>query len=438
MPDQTEAACLLRLGAQYGRRIGLRRGEALVFAGMKRGGFSLYFGDEPIFHYDRQGRWQRIFAEGVHYRKSLDNSVDAIGRVRVDASTELRRRDVPFAEAADLDAYARNVALDLLEEVSAGTPEFVYPPDGVGTIGIDDLRSTLEDIAGWDAAKWFVHREKYLKAYGPIGFLPPDCHSSIVVQSTLGDACGWAFGGAPPREHTVRSTEEFARHCREVSALWGRRATQAKGIYLAGGDAISRPLDEVEATLHAMSTVFPMAVGEGPKRLRDLPDDEARFEGIDGWIDDLGAPRVDGGGWSRLRALGLVRVNLGVESGDPRLRSLYGRDWDDATARRLVEGLKAGGIGVRIVALVGAGGVEDADAHTSKSIALIESLGLGRGDLVYLVDAADVGDPTLGGRFAALGPEAVSAQRAAIKAGLADALARGAKVVGYSTDKQMV
>lgn len=438
MALETEAACLLRTGAQYGRRCGLRRAEGLAFAGLKRGAFSLYFGDDPIFHYDRQGRWQRIFADGVHYRKSLDNAVDAIDRVRVDASMELRRRSVPFAEAADLDATARNVALELLDAVYRGEAEVVAPPEGVAAIGPDELRSTLEAIVGWDAARWFVHREKYLKAYGPIGFLPPDCHASIVVQSTLGDACGWAFGGASPREHAVRTPEEFARHCRDVAALWGRRATQAKGIYLAGGDALCRPAEEVEATLRALSEVFPMAEGDGPRRLRDLPEDLPRFEGVDGWIDDLGGPMVDAEGWSHLQASGLRRVNLGVESGDSAIRSIVGRNWDDDRARRLVGGLKSGGIAVRVVALVGAGGVERAREHVAGTIGLIESLGLARGDLVYLVAAADVGDPTQGGRFTGLDQASTEVQRTAIKAGLAETRDRGAKVVVYSTDKQMV
>ena len=433
MPHETEAACLLRTGAQYPRRVGLARpGEPPAFAGFKRGTFSLYFGDDPIFHYDRQGRWQRIYLDGVHYRKSLDNAVDAIGRVRTDSGLELRRRPVPYAEAADLDARARGVALGLLDGLLAGGVETLPPPEGVEPIGPEALRSTLEEIAGWDAARWFVHREKYLNAYGPIGFVPPDCHASIVAQSTLGDACGWAFGGASPREHHVRTPEEFARHCRDVAALWGPRATQAKGVYLAGGDALCRPVEEVEAALRTLAGVFPMATGAGPQRLRDLPEDVPRLEGVDGWADDLGGLSSDPEGWARLRALGLARVNLGVESGDPATRAAYGRNWGDAEARRVVGAIRASGIAARVVALVGPGG--DAPAMAG----LIESLGLGRGDLVYLVDAAEVGDPTLGGRFAALGGAEVDARRSAIRGGLVETRARGAKVVAYSTEKQMI
>ena len=82
---QTEAACLLQSGALYRRRVGLvpisERAE-MVFAGFKRGAFSLYFGDAPIYHFDLEGRWQRAYLEPTHYLKSLDTRVQMIDRVR--------------------------------------------------------------------------------------------------------------------------------------------------------------------------------------------------------------------------------------------------------------------------------------------------------------------------------------------------------------------
>ena len=73
MAQTSEAACLLQTGAQYTRRLGLRDGSGrLVFAGQKRGVFSLYFDDELICHFDLEGRWQRAYVAGLHYRKALD------------------------------------------------------------------------------------------------------------------------------------------------------------------------------------------------------------------------------------------------------------------------------------------------------------------------------------------------------------------------------
>ena len=71
----TEAACLLKQGALYQRRIGFEPVEAAaipIFTGFKHGAFSVYFGDAPIYHFDLEGRWQRAFVEGIHYLKGLD------------------------------------------------------------------------------------------------------------------------------------------------------------------------------------------------------------------------------------------------------------------------------------------------------------------------------------------------------------------------------
>ena len=112
MAQTTEAACLLQTGALYTRRIGLKgpTGE-LVFAGIKRGAFSLYFDDDPIYHFDLEGRWQRAYIDGIHYRKGLDNGVDAIERVREGANLVLKRRPLAFSEVTDLDERIREVAL---------------------------------------------------------------------------------------------------------------------------------------------------------------------------------------------------------------------------------------------------------------------------------------------------------------------------------------
>ena len=74
--DHTEAACLLQSGALYHERVGLapERGD-FVFAGFKRGVFSVYFGDAPIFHFDLEGRWQHAYLRDRHCLKRLDGSI---------------------------------------------------------------------------------------------------------------------------------------------------------------------------------------------------------------------------------------------------------------------------------------------------------------------------------------------------------------------------
>ena len=150
----TEAACLLKQGALYRKRIGLERigvGGDPIFAGFKAGAFSLYFGDAPIYHFDLEGRWQRAFVEGIHYLKGLDAEVQAIDRVREGPNLVLHRRRLGDAETGDLDGLIRGVALELLADLDAGRLMLQSPPSGKAEpLGRDELDDFLGRIGRWD------------------------------------------------------------------------------------------------------------------------------------------------------------------------------------------------------------------------------------------------------------------------------------------------
>src|SRR3954464_4614267 len=135
MAEQTEAACLLQTGASYGRRLGLRSpGGALVFAGFKRGAFPLYRDDEPIYHFDLEGRWQRAFVDGVHFLKGLDATVRAVDRGREGAGMVLRRRTLEAPEVEALDEAIRQDCRDLIGGLEGGDLALLPPPAGARMI----------------------------------------------------------------------------------------------------------------------------------------------------------------------------------------------------------------------------------------------------------------------------------------------------------------
>src|SRR4051812_41317972 len=104
MAQTSEAACLLQTGRAYPERLGFRdvSGEE-IFVGLRPEGFSVYFGDSPIYHFDLDGRWQRTFLGETHYLKGLDGVVRAVERPRVEGSLTLLRRTLSYAESSDLD-----------------------------------------------------------------------------------------------------------------------------------------------------------------------------------------------------------------------------------------------------------------------------------------------------------------------------------------------
>jgi hypothetical protein len=389
MDHRTEAACLLETGALYRKRIGLEPADGegeLIFAGIKHGAFSLYFGDWPIYHFDLEGRWQRAYLAELHLLKGLDAELFEIDRVRDGPNMVLRRRKLSFGEAADLDAHIRGAALNLLACLGEGRFHLVESPEGkADPLGKNELCEILERISRWDTAAWFAHRERYTGTYGPLPFLPPECQNAVVLQATLGHPGGVTFGLSSAAEPYVRSPEEFAAHAREVSALWGERLRQSRLLFLAGADVLHRPALEVEAYLHVIGQTFPI----GP------PADEAgiRFLGVHTFLDDFAGLPCRRDDWRRYAGQGLIRISLGVESGDPGVRSLYGKHWEDDDLRTVVANVKEAGLGITVLTLVGAGGVERADEQRERTTALIESLDLGRGDFVFLLDEDEVRAP---------------------------------------------
>ena len=436
MAHETEAACLLRTGALFHRRAGLSLADGrLVFAGVKRGGFALYLGDDPYHHFDLDGRWQRALIDGTHYRKALDGSVDAIDRVRQGANLIIHRRRLPFAEVADLDEVHRSLALDLSAAVSRGDLGHVQPPPDAGAMTPSELSEMLDRIASWDADAWFRHRERFVATYAPLPFLPPDDLQSAVFQATVGNAGDVAFGGGTPVEHAVRTPEEFDRHCADVLDLLGRRIAQCRNAFLAGADVLHRPLSDILAYFDAIARHVPII--PGGRWSKDVPPDAPRLGAIDLFADDFRRGLPGRSALSALRERHLGRITLGVESGDAAVLYSCGKSPNAEGLIAFISDAKSVGVPLGVVLLVGAGGIEGYARHLAQTSLLLNSLPLGRGDLIYLVDASSIGDPTLSGRCRPLDPAALAAQEAAFKHRLAPLREdRGVKVVSYLREKE--
>ncbi len=357
---RTEAACLLEQGASYGRRIGLQPltpDEDPIFAGFKQGAFSLYFGDAPIFHFDLEGRWQRAFIDGTHFLKGLDATVHAIDRVREGSNLVLKRRTLLLDETAQIDERIRSTAQELISGMSAGRLARADPPSTKAqALETDELRAFLERLISWDSAAWTAHREHCQRTYGPLPFLPPECQNAVVVQATISAAGSVSFGINPDGSPVVRSSTQFAEHLEDVATLWGRRLLQSRILFLGGGDVFQQPVEQLAGYLGAIGQKFNIAPRTRGTGATD-PDHghKARFDGVHAFLGDGNLPRPDATAWRELAALGLTRVSIGIESGDPDVRALFRQSWRDEEIRSAIADLKAAGIGLSVLTLVGAG-----------------------------------------------------------------------------------
>jgi hypothetical protein len=80
---------------------------------------------------------------------------------------------------------------------------------------------------------------------------------------------------------------------------------------------------------------------------------------------------------------GLKRVYLGMESGNPDLLKFLKKPGQPEDVVSAVRSMKAGGVAVGVIVLLGAGGRRYASDHVRDTVAAINSMDLDMDDLVY-------------------------------------------------------
>ena len=320
------------------------------------------------------------------------------------------------------------MAKSLIGDLEAGNLGRIEPSSPRATpLTSDELRDFLERIARWDSAAWFAHGERYSSTFGPMPFLPPECLTAVVLQTTLGHAGEFGSGRALSTHSYRRTPDEFRQHAREVAAIWGRRSLQSRTIFLAGSDVLRLPESDVSAYLNVVREVF----------MSDRDETSPRFDGVHLFLDDFGPGLPTRPAWAAFAVLGLTRVTVGVTSGDPVVRSFYHQTWTDEDLRRAFADLKSAGIGASVLTFVAAGGLEHADSHVERTAALIWSLDLSPGDFVFLLDENELSDPDNDSQaFSPLSVVQWTQQQTKIKEALATLKTRKVKVLPYTMEKQ--
>jgi hypothetical protein len=313
-----------------------------------------------VVSYDLEGRVRSWFLDGTVFKRTLAS--DVVAR-RTEGSTSGARARGPrhrwAVPTADADAlFAR---ASVLAEVATEAT------DAVAADARAAVTERLLDAVAWTPERLRAERGRFAAAYAPIPILPPDQYGAIVLQATFG--CSWNrctfCSFYQDRPFQVRPPEAFAAHLEAVAELFGRAAADRRSIFLADGNALVLANARLRPLLAAARDAFP-----------DRP--------FAGFVDVFGGERKEVDDWHELRALGLERVAIGVETGhDPLLRWLNKPGGADEAAA-FVTDLKDAGLRVAIILMVGVGGGRFADDHVRDTAALLSRLSLDAGDVVYL------------------------------------------------------
>jgi radical SAM superfamily enzyme YgiQ (UPF0313 family) len=381
------AAPLLRFALADGRPATLLLGDASSV---------LSVDDALVSSWDLAGRPYALVRETGTYRRGLDGGL-LWKREATAEGPRLRRRlsaedGGPVVDAARRDATEGLAALEAAE----------VPPDD----GAEAVRR-LQAIVAMDEAALCEDAARFLAASGPVGILPPDQYLSLVVRVTEG--CSWnactfcrLYRDVPFR---WKRPDELDAHVAALRAYFGPSLALRCSVFLGDANALGLAHDRLLPLVERVAAGFPGA---------------PLFSFVDAWTGH----RRPVSEWREYAGLGLRRVYVGLESGDPGLLAWLEKPGSPRDAVDLVGALHDAGVAAGVIVLLGAGGERFAAAHAARTAEALAAMRLGSDDLVYFSEYVDEPGVAYGRRAAGeddlrpLPPDRCADQRRAIVDGI--------------------
>jgi radical SAM superfamily enzyme YgiQ (UPF0313 family) len=170
------------------------------------------------------------------------------------------------------------------------------------------------------------------------------------------------------RPFHIKSPNELRQHIAKVKALLGDGLSLRRSIFLADANALVVPMNRLLPLLDVMQAEI---------------DVEARG-GLYAFLDGFSGEKKSAADYAELKRRGLRRVYVGLESGSDSLLRFLKKPGTATQAIHAVQSMKAAGLAVGVIVLLGAGGHEYASDHVTATAHALNTMELDRGDIVYL------------------------------------------------------
>ncbi len=320
-------------------------------------------GMAQVFSYDYAGRLWTALLDGISYRRGLDGKMVAKWQTKNgEAPTGRDRCWLTQVEALEIESRARQTMADLWESIEQDQAQMDPGVDAQTRQGFQRLLAFDEDCSRQDAAR-------YAQVYKPVGILPPDQYMAVVLQATEGCAfntCTYCtfFRDRPFR---IKAADEFRGHAEAVRAYLGDGLSLRRTIFLGDANALITPMPRLVPLMEEIHLVF----------------DVERLGGMYAFLDGFSGGKKTAEDYRHLAELGLVRVYLGLESGHAPLLKFLHKPGKPEDAVQAVRAMKAGGVSVGVIVLLGAGGRTYSEGHVRDTIQALNEMRLDLNDIVY-------------------------------------------------------
>ncbi len=359
---------------------------------------------DTSFTFDYEGRLVGAFLEGRNYRRSLANDIlekqsgprqGLFGRLRrtlpSDQVQELETRAYDFARliAAEVDTTFPDASSNGHSHGPTQSPDL----DEADPIAVDNVRQALSRVQTYDYLRLQMERETFKSVYRPVTILPPDQYLALYLQATEGcsyNHCTFC-GFYRDRRFRMKSLAEFRSHILAVREFFGGGMSLRRSIFLGDANALTIPQTNLLPMFEAINAEFSiippgLSKSEREKWERGHP---IHFNGIYSFIDAFSMHRKTPRHYQQLAERGLRRVYVGLETGDEQLLHFLGKPNRPQDVIELVNDVKAGGIAVGIIVLVGAGGKPFQEAHIRETGHAINAMPLDQNDIIYFSEVVD-------------------------------------------------
>jgi hypothetical protein len=345
-----------------------RLGESSYIISLKAHSCAVMVDEAWVVAYDRGGRLFSVHRDQRAFRRGLGGQV--LEKWQENGVRHHRIVPVPAAEEL-VDQSA-----SLLRRVLAGLPTRLWSWDEPAESGaVEDALATLGRASRFDAAAALADEEAFRVLYRPIGILPPDQYLAVVLQATEGcsfNAC--TFCDLYHVGYRVKTADEFDHHVTDVLAWLGEsRALRSRGVFLGAANALAVPMARLRAMFSCIAS-------------RLAPDAPP----VCAFVDGFTGSRLTVDDYAELRALGLRRVYVGLESGHNPLLEFVRKPGDADAAVRTVRDIRAAGVEAGVIVMIGLGGERFARGHVRDTVAALTAMGLGPNDVLYFSDLVEV------------------------------------------------
>jgi hypothetical protein len=316
-------------------------------------------GEPDVLSYDYAGRPWTALVDGISYRRGLD------GKMIAKWQTPDRGRDRRWLlpdEARQIESRLRDQMIALYHDLQAGAVTLSGDLDNLGRLGFEQAIRFDQNQSKADSAH-------YLQVYQPVGILPPDQYFSVVLQAAEGcsfNTCTFCtfYRDRPFR---IKPPEQFRAHAEAVRDFLGAGLSLRRTIFLGDANALVIPQRMLLPLVEMVHEVY----------------DVERLGGIYAFLDGFSGQKKSPQDYAALRERGLKTVYIGMESGSESLLKFLQKPGKPSDVVEAVRAIKAGGVAVGVIVLLGAGGQQYAKAHIKDTIDAINAMKLDMDDLIY-------------------------------------------------------